>query len=198
MGKLERKCCHRHQQITGKVNNVWWSKKDLKGTAVIFIVARKTEHFGEMLTFLSQSLTNGKYSTFHALCGSDKLNNITYACAHTHAHTHTHTWKHTHTDTRGHAANWQVKPSFAPLIPEANNWKNCQMFECMIPNLTPSCTYLFFNYLGLPIFERMDIRSRHLQPEYNNHHHVPCHQTTGIMQRSIYVKNKAVYSDGYY
>ena len=138
MGKLERKCCHIHQQITGKVNNVWWSKKDLKGTAVIFIVARKTEHFGEMLTFLRQSLTNGKYSTFHALCGSDKLNNITYACAHKHTWTHTltYTWSG-HTDTRGHihthkhTAISRVKLSFAPLIPEAHNCKNCQIFECM-------------------------------------------------------------------
>jgi len=92
----------------------------------------------KMLTFLRQSLTNGKYSTFHALCGSDKLNNITYACAHKHTWTHTltYTWSG-HTDTRGHihthghTAISRMKLSFAPLIPEAHNCKNCQIFECM-------------------------------------------------------------------
>jgi len=71
--------CHiseRRQQIT----DGWkWKRKNLKNAVVFFIVARKTEYFGKMLTFLCQSLTNGKYSTFHAHCGRDKFNSITYA-----------------------------------------------------------------------------------------------------------------------
>ena len=129
-----------------------------------------------------------------------RMRTQTYVDTHVDIHmewTYRHTWTHTHTWTHSHFTGETVVCSTNSWSSQLQKLPNFWMYG-WIPHLNPSSTYLFFNYLGLPILERIDIRSWHMQPEYNTSSLCPLHQHEGIMQRSIYVKNKAVYSNGYY